>query len=185
MQELINHYKNVALSDKDVLQLVDGKANIILYPELYKVKEIDQILDPYGACFLLYESRPHNGHWCSLLKTNDKQGEVLEFFDPYGAGTLPNMIDRYAGFPDSELKYIPTEFRSESNQDIPYLGHLLLNSDYYLSFNQYPFQKFGEHIKSCGRWCALRIIFKNLTLDQFKELFLNNHSDDLVTFLTI
>ena|ERR1700761_6813437 len=181
MQDIIKYYKNAALSDKDVLKLVDGKANIILYPELHKYKYVDQILEPYGACFLLYEAKPRYGHWCCLLKTHDNIGPIIEFFDPYGSS---GSMD-HPGYPDSQMSYIPENFRKISNQDIPHLSYLLLKSPYRLSYNQYPFQKFGKNIKSCGRWCALRIIFRNLTLDQFKELFLNNQSDDLATFLTI
>jgi hypothetical protein len=54
-----------------------------------------------------------------------------------------------------------------------------------VSYNQYRFQKLKDHVKSCGRWCALRIILRHLTLEQFKDLFLNKYSDDLATFLTI
>lgn len=163
----------MALSDRQVLQLVEGKANIILYPDLYKYSHLDQILEPYGACFLLYEAKPSFGHWCCLLKTFDKKGPVIEFFDPYG------------GFPDSQRKYIPELFRKMSNQNVPHLSYLLLNSPYELSYNQYPFQKMGNGIKDCGRWCSLRIILRDLTLDQFADLFYNKYSDDLATFLTM
>lgn len=170
MQKIIEHYKNVALSDKQVLKLVDGKANIILYPELHRFSHIDQILEPYGACFLLYEIQKNYGHWCCLFKLNDHE---VEFFDSYG------------GFLDSQRKFIPHHFRVESNQAIPYLSHLLLSSPYELSYNNYKFQKMGNNIKDCGRWCALRLLLRNLSLEQFKYLFYGKYSDDLATWITM
>ena len=172
LEKIIADYKNVALSDQDVLNLVDGKANIIVYPDLNQYSSLDQILEPYGACFLLYEVKKNYGHWCCLFKTLDEQGPLIEFFDSYG------------GFPDSQREFIPYHFRMESGQAIPFLSYLMLESPYELSYNQYRFQKLKDNIKSCGRWCALRILLRNLPLERFKELFYNQYSDDLVTFLT-
>lgn len=173
LQKVIDQYKNIALSDKEVLKLVEGRANIILYPELHNYSSIDEILEPYGACFLLYEAQPHFGHWCCLLKTHDKKGPLIEFFDPYG------------GFPDSQRRYIPELFRKLSHQDVPHLSYLLLKSPYELSYNQYHFQKMKKGVRDCGRWCALRIILRDVPLDQFAYLFNNRYSDDLATILTI
>jgi hypothetical protein len=172
MQNIIDYYKNVALSDKQVLELVEGNANIVLYPELHRYSSLNQILDPYGACFLLYEAEPRSGHWCCLVRTHDELGPLIEFMDPYGK------------FPDSQRHYIPENFRKISNQDCPHLTYLMLESPEEMSYNQYPFQKHGDQIRSCGRWCALRIMFKDLSLQQFKELFLGKYSDDVATFLT-
>ena len=84
MESLLDYYKNIALSDKDILRLVGNRANIILYPDLHKYNTLDQILDPYDACVLLYEAKPRFGHWCCLLKTYDINGALIEFFDQIG-----------------------------------------------------------------------------------------------------
>lgn len=173
MEKILNKYKNIALSDKQVLELVNGRANIILYPDLHLYENLDDILYPYDCCFLLYEAKPHYGHWCCLLKTHDERGPLIEFFDSYG------------GFVDSQRKYIPELFRKMSNQDVPHLSYLLLKSPYELSYNQYRFQKMKPGIKDCGRWCALRIILRDMPLDQFAKLFNNKYSDDLATLLTL
>jgi hypothetical protein len=173
-QKVIDFYKDIALSDTDVLNLVDGKANIITYPALYKIKQIDQILQPFGCCVLLFEAQPHFGHWCCLLLTIDEDGQdSLEFFDPYG-GPL-----------DSQIDHIPEPFRRQSHQDVPYLSYLLVDSPYRLSYNQYQFQKLKEGVKDCGRWSALRILFRHLPLEQFKDWFYGKNSDDIVTYLTM
>lgn len=166
----IEHLKNIALSDKDVLDLVEGKATIMLYSDLHKYKTLDDVLKPYGAIFLLYEIKKDYGHWCAVFKQDN---DTVEFFDPYGK------------FLDTELEWIPTQFRKISNQWYPHLTALFYHSPYKnLIYNQYPFQKKGNNVKTCGRWSALRIMFRDLPLDDFASLFLGKKSDDLVTLFT-
>lgn len=165
---IINYYKNIGLSDKDLLELVDGKAKVVVYPELIKYKTLDHLLYPYGAVFLLYESQPKWGHWVLIFKRDDMN---VEFFDSYGT-----IID-------DELQEINPSFRKQSNQEYPYLTYLLYNSPYNIHYNQYQFQHDGD-IKTCGRWCVIRLYYKDLTLKQFRDLFQNKHSDEIVTYLT-
>lgn len=180
IKNLLKKYENIALSDKEVLNIINGRAKLILYPELHKYKSIDHLLEPYGACILLYEAKPRYGHWCCVFKVNDK---LIEYFNPYGGF--------HEGFPDKSLEYIPMDFRLKSNQYYPYLSFFMYNSPYDLSYNEYKFQKHNKDIKTCGRWVALRIVFKHLSLDQFYQFIeflkqkLNMTSDQLVTFLTM
>lgn len=159
---------DIALSDKQVLNLVGGKANIILYRDIHKYKSINEMLSPFNACFILFESQPRYGHWCALIKVNPY---LLEFFDPYGT------------YPDDTLGFIPPKFAKESFQDHPYLSYIMMKSPYNLSFNEYQFQKKEPNIRTCGRWSAMRILFKDLPLEDFKRIFLKG-SDKLVTKLT-
>ncbi len=174
--EIINKYKNNPLSNYDILELVQNKCNILTYSEIHKLKSIDELLDPYDACIILFEAEPSYGHWCALIKINNKD---VEFFNPYG------------GYPDDSLKIIDKKFRKQSKQDKPYLSLLLLKSPYDLSYNEYKFQKSGSSIQTCGRHCVLRVIFKNLDLKQYRE-FMNELSnilhmdyDNIVTLLTM
>ncbi len=159
---------DIALSDTQVLTLVGGKANIIMYPDIHKYRSIDELLAPHGACFILFESKPYYGHWCALIKLDDNN---IEFFDPYGS------------YPDDSLDYIPEKFAKESFQDHPYLSYLMMKSPYQLSYNEHAFQKKGPNIKTCGRWSATRIALKDLSLEQFTKMFLRG-SDKLVTRIT-
>lgn len=168
--DIIHKYRDVALSNQEIEKLVNGKANIIVYPELSKYNNLDEIFYPYDICFILYETKLHYGHWCVIFKLNDKE---IEFFDPYG------------GYPDTQLKFIPENFRIISNQDIPHLSYLMFFSPYELSYNQYRFQKYRKDIKTCGRWCSVRALFRRLSLEEFKDLFNDNNGDDLVTLLTM
>lgn len=180
MLNILEHYKNIALSDKDVLKIINNKANLEVYPNLHIYKNIDQLLGEYGACIILYEAMPNYGHWCCVFKVNEK---LIEYFNPYGGF--------HEGFPDDSLNYIPNNFRKISNQCYPYLSYLMYNSPYELSYNEISFQKKGDNIKTCGRWCALRLYLRKYNLYDFCKIIntlkknLNISSDELVTLLTI
>lgn len=169
-KDIINKYEDIALSNFEILELVDGKANFVLYPELINYSSIDEILEPYGACFLLFEAKPRYGHWCCLFKLDDN---TIEFFNPYG------------GYPDDSLNLIPLHFRMVSNQYYPYLSWLMINSKYDLTYNEHKFQKRAKNTKTCGRWCATRILFRNISLKDFTKLFKNKNGDKIVTLLTM
>lgn len=175
IRNMLDEYKDIALSDEQVMELVNGDANVILVKNLRGFDSIEELLGENDACFLLYESKEHFGHWCALVKTKDKPKDKksLEFFDPYG------------GSPDSQLNFITEPFLTESGQNKMLLSKLLLKYDGDLSYNEFQFQTFDKGVKDCGRWCALRIMLKELSLEMFKDLFFNIYSDDLATFLTM
>jgi hypothetical protein len=180
LSKTLKHYKNIALSDSDVLKLINNKANLEVYPNLNRYKTIDELLGNYGACIILYEAEPNYGHWCCIFKVNN---DTLEYFNPYGGYN--------DGSPDDTLKNIPYDFRIKSNQYYPYLSVLMYNSPYKLSYNEIKFQKHDNNIKTCGRWCALRILFRDYNLYDFENIikYLSNtfkiSSDDIVTLLTV
>lgn len=169
IENVLDEYKDIPLSDNDIMELLKGKTNIILYSSMHKYDNVNQLIDPYGCCVILYEAKPHSGHWCCLT-LHDKE---LEFFDSYG------------GEIDTQLDYIPKKFAEESNQDYPYLLRLIAeNNEYDVSYNEFDFQELNKNVKTCGRWTCLRIMLKELPLNDFRDLFFNEYSDDLATFLT-
>lgn len=180
MENHLKYYENIPLSDKDILNLLNNRVNIEVYPNLHKYQNIDELLGPYEACVILFESKPNYGHWCCVFKIND---DLIEFFNPYGS--IKN------GFPDDCLLHIPTNFRKESHQYVPYLSLLLLNSPYELSYNEYELQQHNNNIKTCGRHCVVRLWNKNLTLDEYIDNLNrdceneNLNYDQLVTLITI
>ena len=155
----IDHHKKIPLSDADVMRLVEGKAKVLVYDELNDYNSLDDIIGPHGACFILYG--PTNfGHWTALFKMKD--GKTVEFFDPYG-----KMPDHWL----DKNKY-------------PILSYYLYHSGYNLTYNEHAFQAKGEGINTCGRWCALRLVFRDLSLKGFAKLFKHVGADDLVSILT-
>ncbi len=175
MKKLLQEYEDIALSNVDILKLLDGKANIVLYPQLHHFKNIDQLLEPFGACLLLFEAKPKYGHWTCIFKLDDNS---IEFFNPYG------------GYPDDALKYIPFQFRQVTNQNHTYLSYLLYKSHYDLNYNEYKFQKVSKNIRTCGRHCVVRLLFRWMTLEQYHEflhdlsIIMNMNYDEIVTYLT-
>jgi len=176
MNTILKEYENIALSDTNLLNLVSKKANIILYPSLINYKTIEDVIGPHKATFLLFEAKKHYGHWCLIFQQNE---HIIEFFNPYG------------GYPDDSLEYIDMEYREKSNQVHTYLSKLLFNSRYQLTYNEFDFQKHNPNIKTCGRWCVVRLLLRNLDLYQFKKYIdnmkkdLNLDGDKLVTLLTM
>lgn len=174
--DIIKKYADIALSDKQLLRLINHRANIILYPEIFKYLTVDEMLYPYDACIILFESQPNYGHWCCLFKADNN---LLEFFNPYG------------GWPDDSLDYIPEEFRIKTNQDYPYLSKLMYESPYELSFNEHKFQKLNKNIKTCGRHCAFRLHCRILSLKEYTYFVktlckkLSITPDELVTIATM
>lgn len=178
---MLNKYKDIALSDDQLLHLIDNKANLILYPDLHNYTSLDQLLYPYNSAIILYESKPNYGHWTCIFKHKN----TVEFFNSYGSS--PNSDE---GFPDQCLNYIPDDFRIASNQVHTYLSHLMYNSPYKLTYNEYPFQSHEQGIKTCGRHVAMRLLYSNLSLKKYKELMdklskkLNMDYDDVVSLIT-
>ncbi len=43
------------LSNTDILKLINNNAKIVLYEDLYHCNNIDELLKPYNACFILYQ----------------------------------------------------------------------------------------------------------------------------------
>jgi hypothetical protein len=172
-QNIISEARKKSLSSVDILNLVDHKAKLILYPELSNYDHIDQVLQPFGVVILLYETKHHYGHWCALIKRNDN---TVEHFDSYGYR------------PDDELDFIDSNFRDINNERYPHLTALLYNSGYVIEYNDKQLQQHKKDYNSCGRWTAMRIILRYISIEQFIELFKSDSvisSDDLVTLLTI
>lgn len=172
MDIFINKLKDKSLSGDDLINLVDGKANILTYPELSQYKNIDQCLKPHNALIILVETKKNYGHWVCLLKN----GKTLEYFDPYGLKV------------DDALKFIPAHFRMENNEKFPHLSYLLLNSKYELVYNHYKLQKFMKDVNTCGRHVAMRIILRNVPIDEYIALLTKTkhyNPDFFVTALTL
>jgi hypothetical protein len=160
MDKILEKLEKKPLSDGEILEGCNNKCNIVCYSDMHKYHSIDELLNPYDCCIILYNKTSNCGHWCALIKRNN----LLEFFDPYGL------------YPDEELKYI--------KKYEPYLSYLMIDSPYKLSYNQYKFQKFKKDINTCGRWCYLRIQFKDWSLDKFNKYFTKKDNDKFATFLT-
>lgn len=168
----MNTLKKKAFSTDDMMKVVDGNTNVMAYPKLRHYNNIDEVLGKHGACIVLYETKKNYGHWCLIFKLSPT---TIEFFDPYCYSV------------DEQLKFIPKNFRKENNEKFPHLSYLLYNSPYKLTYNHHRFQKLAKDVNTCGRWCSIRLVLRNLPLKKFIKLFEGTdefNSDTLVTVLT-
>lgn len=172
----IKEDENIALTNFEIDRILNGKTKILTYKQLPQFDNINELLEPYKNFIMLYMSQPNYGHWCCVIKHPDR----IEFFDPYGD---PNI-------PDEELNQISNKVKEITNQNYPYLTKLLYESGLPIEYNNYQFQEHDRNIKTCGRQCIVRVLFKNLLLDDYYELMtqlcnkLNMNYDQLVTYIT-
>ena len=170
--KILSYYENIALSNKDIFKILKGKGNLVVYPDLIKYKNIDEVLGNDDMCILLFEARKNYGHWCCLWKIDN----TVSFFNPYG------------GFPDDSLKFIPEHFAKISNQNYPYLSILLDESPYQLTYNERKYQKHGKDIKTCGRHCAVRLLCRNMDDNEYFNYinyFTKKYNIDPDAFVTL
>lgn len=168
----IDKYVSKPTSGRELLELVNYEANVISYRDLHKFDSLEELMDGYKCTFLLFEVKPHTGHWTMLVKLDNGD---LEFFNSY------------SGYPDVSLSFIPKEYRKISNQLIPYLSYLFYTYPGDIVYNQYKFQKSGAKYKTCGRHCVVRYWNKHLSIEDYYDLLtdITSDYDRYVTYLTL
>lgn len=177
-KNLIKLLHNKSLSGRDIHNFLGGQCNILTYPEIKEFNSIDNILSIDKPLVLLYMTKEHYGHWVCLIKHLNK----IEFFDSYGT-----VIDK-------QLDKINPFFRSQSGQDYPYLLKLLYDSGLPVEYNHYPIQKKYkdkiETVATCGRHCIVRLLNKDLELENYINGLKNvayelgGDEDDIVVLIT-
>jgi hypothetical protein len=163
--------KDYPLSDGDIRRILGDDISIITYPDLNKVKSIDQIFDAKGRCIILFlTSSPTEGHWCCLLRK--KKG--IEFFDPYGEP------------PEAQKRGADPALLEQLGQRQPRLLQLLRESGQPVFYNTHAFQKDSPSINSCGRHCVVRCLYAPDSLEKYKKIIDSSglSPDDFVSGVT-
>jgi len=148
---LIKHEIGRALSNYDIdnwLVKNNKRCAFSSYDTLNSDMDLNELFKGYDSLILLYNIQGQNaGHWCALLYKNKN---IVEFFDPYASPL------------DYNLKYSSNKF--------PVITDILLkNGIKNVIFNNMQVQRMDNNVSTCGRWCALRVFFKNLSLEQFQN----------------
>jgi len=164
-----------SLSDLEIHEIVEGKAEIRFYSELSRMKNLQQCMGVHRACVLLYETKVHFGHWCCFFQVDEN---TIEFFDSYAIR------------PDGEFRFVPPDMEEKTDQQPGRLTQLIEQAaaTCKIIYNQVPLQEFSDKSDVCGRWVALRIRKRGVPLDKFQELFYKQRlgtPDQLVTLMTI
>lgn len=157
-----------SLSDDDIKAFFNNKVKIIKYSDLDGMT-IDDLLNPYGRCVILFEIEEfNNGHWTILMKCNTlKEGLFILFFDSYGYE------------PENELRYQTKDFSRVSHQDRGLLLKILYNQNLPVHYNNYHLQKLKSGINTCGRWVCVRGIFPDLNEQDFATIMRSGESYDI------
>jgi hypothetical protein len=142
-----------SLSGNDIKDYL-GRVKIVPYSYIKTYADIDDLLEPFDKVVILYKTADDYGHWCCIFRV----GNMIEFFCSYGI-----MIDDQLAYNKNK------KFKIQNEQDHFYLTRLLAEAPEKVSYNHYKFQKFGDHITTCGRWCILRLLNTDLTLKQFHK----------------
>jgi hypothetical protein len=159
-----------ALSDQDLQKIYPG--SFYIYNDLDRVDDINDLFINNDVCYILIETnKTNNGHYFCLIK----RGMMIEQFDSYG---LPI---------EEQKAFVKPQLLDKNN----HITRLLLNSPYKVSYNEHEFQDYSDNdIATCGRWCCLRGMYKDLPLSKFKDMVvrecvrLNVMPDDLSVLMT-
>jgi len=145
-----------ALSNEEIIDYLKD-VKIVPYSDIKNYHSINDLLAPFDKVVILYRTNHNFGHWCSIFR--DRGRNEIEFFDPYGI-----IIDDQLGYNDNKV------FQREYGQNHYYLTRLLADAKEDISYNHHKLQKFGPNINTCGRWCILRLLNTDLSLQDFKQL---------------
>ena len=175
MNKILKNLKSYSLSSIDMMKMINNKANLITYPEIANYDNIEDLMGKDKAVIILYLTDENYGHWTTVF-LNPKE-DTLIFFDSYGMK------------PDTEIKWIKNNpiLKEYPKDPLTRLIKLMSDSKYKIDYNDHKLQKTNNDIATCGRWVGIRLLMRNLTNEQFFELFKsydNLTPDDIVTLLS-
>jgi hypothetical protein len=161
LDKIIKDAERFDLSGQDILRITDHKTSIMTYEELENVTSLEEIFKPHGAVVILYQTSENFGHWVALLNNGDKR---LEFYDPYGLNV------------DEELN-LDNDYNIRTHGGVlqPHLSILIKQGGYKVTYNNVRLQEMLEDVNTCGRYCAMRIRFRDISMKKFNGLLTNNH----------
>jgi hypothetical protein len=173
--DLLKRIREYALSNDDINEILGTDTKVFTYPKFFEFEHIDEAFDREGRCvFLFLTENEHTGHWLCMFK----RPEGIEYFDSYG--------DK----PDAQRDWLSEEKLIELGEPTARLTELLRNSGQRVYYNTFQYQVERSDISSCGRWCASRLLCKDMTNLQFynfvkegmKEMGTNSKDDFIGVF---
>jgi len=133
---------NIALSNTDILKKVDCK--FLLNNQLNNITDINILLP---KTLLLYQPAKI-GHFTCVFSNR----EGINYFDSYGT------------VPDTPLKWYPDNHEA----GFTFLTKLLTKPNSII-YNEKKLQ--SKNTSTCGHWCCIRLIYSNLTNEEFNSCF--------------
>lgn len=125
-----------SISDAEIRYYLPS-ANIMTYPELYIIQDIEQLLPRHDSYFvLLYLDTQNSGHWTVLKRFNND----IQYFCSYGT------------YPDDQIrKWYGKELATELKENKLYLTNLLNKTKLNVNYNDMDYQNKNIDIVTCGR----------------------------------
>ncbi len=168
--------EKIPLSGQDLKNITNGKANILRYSDLMNYQNIEQVLGEHGAVIILYQTERDFGHYASLFKSShDPQGTLI-FFDSLGI-TM-----------DKELKLSTFNAKNMGGVAVAHLTDLVNASNYKVISNTKKLQLNAFANNTCGRYAAMRIVWRALSNKEFNYILLSNkfyNPDYWISILTL
>lgn len=144
------------------IKLFGIDCNIIVYTELSKYKNINELFNKLGdSIIILYLLQSKNmGHYVCLFKDTKNK---------------PYFFDSFGFDPDFELDKLTKEQRIEFNEKRNELDRMLGKK--FKNYNEITYQHINYD--TCGWHCLYRIKNKNLNEEDYLKLFYNVKNPDL------
>ena len=151
----LSEVKDYSLSDGDLRQLLGDDIKIFTYPQLKHIRDANELFDRRGRCIVLFLTESENsGHWVCMLRK--KKG--IEYFDPYGEA------------PEDLKDEIPQSRLEALDESQPHLMRLLRRLKLPVYYNTHQFQQKKSDIATCGRHCAVRLLYAPKSLVQYRKI---------------
>ncbi len=160
-----------SLSGQDIKNFFGGKVKILLFSEIAKYDNLDDLLNPFGRVVILFERSKGRGHWVGLFRSSKEmyKGKPRVFF-----------FDSYGMKPESELKY-----SEGKNVYLKQRRNTLLRlfKGQGVKYNDVQLQKWKPKVNTCGRWVCCRLSCDDLNSYEFADM-IKSLSDDPDQFIT-
>lgn len=167
---------DLSLSNDDVDKILQDSGSgttFVKYDDLDKSTSILNYLDKRGRMMLLLPVlSDSSGHWVCLWF--NKRSKTLNYFDPYGL--KPDYWMKHWDAPAAEeLTPVLTDMLQQFNNRG---GNVLVNTKKY--------QQYSDKVNTCGRWCAARLLLKDVSQATFDSIMESTGVglDKSVTLLT-
>jgi hypothetical protein len=150
---LINKYIDKPLSFSDIYKVLDNKVRILTYPQLKHFNSIDELLDPYDKCIVLYMIDKNLGHYVSIFRRSNGN---IEVYDPYGMWDV-----------DGEMVFVSKKYNEGK---YPILSKLIYESPYKYEYNDHHLQAENPNVSTCGMHAIMRLQNTNLSINEYAKV---------------
>lgn len=175
---LVSVIKNIEqrpISDFNLYGIIPDTVKLVVYHELLKYRNMEQLLGTENVFVLLMESNYNVGHFVSI--TYHQSDNVLEWFDPYGM-THDNLIKKLDYYHNGQYYFNML------------LHDFISRTQCKFVINRTKYQSLKNNSQTCGRWTGFRILFGN-RLSVFHNAMIEMKKvypipfDDMIVILTM